>query len=67
MSNDNNIPHPNRLLKSDQAAAYLGISARKLWQLTQQKRIPSVKFDRVLRYDIADLEAFILQMKGANP
>lgn len=60
-------PHPKKLLKSDQAAAYLGISARKLWQLTHEKRIPAVKFDRVLRYDIADLDAFILKMKEVLP
>jgi len=55
-----------RLIKSNQAAAYLGICARKLWQLTDDKRIPSVKFDRVLRYDIADLDAFIASMKGES-
>ncbi len=59
-----NVTKTQKLIKSDQAAAYLGISTRKLWQLTQEKRIPAVKFDRVLRYDIADLDAFICRSKG---
>ena len=54
----------SRLLSTKEAAAYLAISERKLWQLTKDKRIPSVKIDRVVRYDIADLNSFITEMKG---
>lgn len=62
----NDIQQKNRLMKSSQAAAYLGISSRKLWQLTQQGRVPFVKFDRVLRYDRADLDTFINKMKTVS-
>ena len=54
----------NRLIKCRQAAQYLGISERKLWQLTKDQRVPAVKFDRVVRYDIADLDDFIARAKG---
>ncbi len=53
-----------RLLKSKDAAKYLGICARKLWDLTNEGRVPSVRFDRVVRYDVADLDTFIQEMKG---
>jgi excisionase family DNA binding protein len=54
-----------RLLTSRQAAARLAISERKLWNLSKEGRIPAVKFDRVVRYDVADLDVFIQAMKGA--
>ena len=52
-----------RLIKVRQAAQYLGISERKLWQLTKDRRVPAIKFDRVVRYDIADLDEFIAKAK----
>lgn len=54
-----------RLLTPKQAAARLAISERKLWSLAHEGRIPAVKFDRVVRYDVADLDGFIQTMKGA--
>jgi excisionase family DNA binding protein len=54
-----------RLLTSRQAAARLAISERKLWNLSKEGRIPAVKFDRVVRYDVADLDVFIQAMKEA--
>jgi excisionase family DNA binding protein len=53
-----------RLLKPKEAAAYLAISERKLWQLTSDNKVPAVKYDRVVRYDIVDLDAFISRAKG---
>lgn len=53
-----------QLLTPKQAAARLAISERKLWSLTHEGRIPAVKFDRVVRYDVADLNAFIQNVKG---
>ncbi|MCK5600473.1 helix-turn-helix domain-containing protein [Candidatus Pacearchaeota archaeon] len=59
-------PEPtSRLMTPKDAAAYLAISARKLWQLTKDGRLPCVKFDRVKRYDTADLDSFIAKCKGA--
>jgi predicted DNA-binding transcriptional regulator AlpA len=62
---DESINNQRRLLNARQAAAFLAISERKLWGLTQQGRIPAVKFDRVVRYDINDLNGFITAMKEA--
>ena len=56
----------SRLISSKEAAAYFAISERKLWQLTKDGRITAVKFDRVVRYDIADLDYFIEQAKGVR-
>lgn len=53
-----------RLIKCREAAAYLAISERKLWQLSKDSRIAAVRFDRVVRYDIADLDEFIAKAKG---
>ena len=61
---NNTSPPLKRLIKPRQGAQYLGISERKLWQLTKDGRIPAIKFDRVVRYDIADLDEFIAKAKG---
>ena len=58
-----NSPY-NRLMKCREAAAYLGICERKLWQLEKDGRIPSVRIDRAVRFDVADLDAFIQSAKG---
>ena len=59
---------PPRLVKPREAAAYLAISERTLWNLTQAGTIPAVKLARAVRYDIADLDAFIqaAKTKGAR-
>ena len=56
----------NRLIKCGEAAAYLGICERKLWQLEKNGRIQSVRIDRAVRFDIGDLDAFIRQAKGVK-
>jgi excisionase family DNA binding protein len=53
-----------RLVTVRQAAAYLAISERKLWSLKKENRLPAVKIDRSVRYDVADLDAFIAAAKG---
>ena len=60
-----NSPY-NRLIKCRQAAQYLGICERKLWELEKDGRIPSVRIDRAVRFDVADLDAFIQSMKGVK-
>lgn len=52
-----------KLLTIRQAAHRLAVSERKLWTLTKEGRIPAVKFDRIVRYDPRDLDAFIASMK----
>ncbi|MHC5180556.1 MAG: helix-turn-helix transcriptional regulator [Planctomycetota bacterium] len=54
----------SRLIKCRQAAAYLGICERKLWELEKNGRVPSVRIDRAVRFDITDLDAFIQQSKN---
>ena len=63
LKNNQTECNTQRLLTAKEAAIYLAISERKLWQLTKDKRLSSVKIDRVVRYDIADLESFIAEMK----
>ena len=54
----------NRLIRCREAAAYLGICERKLWELEKDGRIQSVRIDRAVRFDVADLDAFIRRAKG---
>ncbi|MHC4281147.1 MAG: helix-turn-helix domain-containing protein [Planctomycetota bacterium] len=53
----------SRLLKSKQAAEYLCISERKLWDLQKSQRIPVVRIGRSVRFDLDDLDAFIADAK----
>jgi excisionase family DNA binding protein len=47
------------LMKPREASAALGISERTLWDLTHQNVIPHVRIGRAVRYDPADLRAWI--------
>ena len=49
------------LLKAGQAAAVLGISERKLWELTNRGVIPCVRIGRSVRYSRRTLEAWIAE------
>ena len=61
-----NINNP-RLLRTKQAADYLAVCERKLWELTKQRRIPAVKIGcRCIRYDVSDLDGFIQAAKGVK-
>ena len=55
-----------RLVKPKDAAAYLAISERKLWDLSKTNTIAVVRLGRAVRYDKADLDAFIIQAKGGK-
>ena len=48
-----------RLLSSKEAANYLGISSRKLWELGNRGMLPIVRIDRAVRFDVKDLDAAI--------
>ncbi len=52
-----------RLMNSREAAAYLCICPRKLWELSKSGRIQTVRIDRAVRYDVADLDSFLEQQK----
>jgi excisionase family DNA binding protein len=48
-----------RLLTSPEAARCLAISERLLWSLTKRGELPCVRIGRAVRYDPADLRAWI--------
>ena len=54
----------SKLMTSKQAAEYLCISERKLWDLQKLQRIPVVRIDRSVRFDRVDLDVFIEQQKN---
>jgi len=51
------------LLTSIQAAKALSISARTLWQLKKEGKLPFVRIYRSVRYDPKDIAAFIENQK----
>ncbi len=53
-------------MKSRQAASYLAISERTLWNLQKDGKIKSVRMGRLIRFDPADLDDFIEQAKTAG-
>jgi excisionase family DNA binding protein len=68
--------HPNtqtqptapRLLSVKEAAAFMQVCERTLWGWTDRGELPAVRFGRVKRYVLADLEAFIARQKtGTTP
>jgi excisionase family DNA binding protein len=56
-----------RLLKPDEAAAVLAVSARTLWGLTKRGELPGVRVGTQWRYDLADLQAWIRGRKTGQP
>ncbi|HMO14420.1 MAG TPA: helix-turn-helix domain-containing protein [Pirellulaceae bacterium] len=52
------------LLRPREAAEWLKISERSLWSLTQSNEIPSVRIGRSVRYELADLIAFVESRKN---
>lgn len=46
------------LLRPREAAAWLGISERSLWSLTQRGDLTAVRIGRSVRYLLADLKAY---------
>jgi len=51
------------LWTSREAAKALAISERKLWGLTNDKLLPCVRIGRSVRYDPADIRAYIAAQK----
>lgn len=54
------------LLPPNDAAQTLSISPRTLWGLTQAGEIPCIRIGRAVRYDPADLRAWIDRRKNAT-
>jgi excisionase family DNA binding protein len=53
------------LLTEPQAAEFLSISPRKMWELGSSGEIPRVPIGKAVRYHLADLEAWIEKQKAA--
>ncbi len=53
------------LLSRREAATYLAISPRKLDQLTAEGHLPRIKIGSCVRFEQADLDAFIAAQKTA--
>jgi excisionase family DNA binding protein len=63
------LPQPSplaALLTSREAATILNVSARTLWTLTNEGDLPSVRVGHSVRYDPADLRAWIERRKTGN-
>ena len=58
--------HPERepLLNLREAAEWLRVSSRKVWQLTRDGSLPAIRIGRALRFSPADLEALTEKLKG---
>ena len=54
------------LLKPAEAAKALSMGARTLWSLTAGRQIPHVRIGKSVRYDPADLRAWIAEHKIAG-
>jgi excisionase family DNA binding protein len=61
------MPVEPLLLTARQAAAALTVSERTLWALTKCGAISCIRIGRAVRYDPADLQAFIASRKSAAP
>lgn len=51
------------LLSAEQVAELLGVSERYVWRLGRDGELPRVNVGRYVRFDPADLRAFIEQRK----
>lgn len=53
-------PRPEPLLlRPAEAARFLAISPRKLWELTNCREVPAIRIGRALRYPTEDLRAWV--------
>ncbi|MBL7074549.1 helix-turn-helix domain-containing protein [candidate division KSB1 bacterium] len=55
-----------RILGKEEAARLLGISTRKVLDLARAKRIPSFKIGKAVKFDIRDIEMWIVGLKESN-
>lgn len=55
------------LLRPKEAAAFLAISMRKLWELTNRGEVPSLRVGRSLRYSRPALRAWVDRQQRGRP
>ena len=51
------------LITREEAARLLTISERKLWELTNARKVPCIRFGRAVRYDAGDLREWVESQK----
>lgn len=59
MARSNCQPVAPRLLTTEQAAAYIGVSESKLRELVNLRRIHESRIDSCVRFDVRRLDRFI--------
>ncbi len=59
MTSQNAQTTPALALRPRDAAQALGVSPRKLWQMTKDGEIPSLKVGRTVLYPTAELQAWL--------
>ena len=52
------------LLRPAEAARFLAISPRKLWELTNCREVPAIRIGRALRYPTDELRAWVAERSG---
>lgn len=52
------------LLRPAEAARFLAISPRKLWELTNCREVPAIRIGRSLRYPTDELRAWVAGRSG---
>ena len=52
-------PTPPAILTRREAARFLSVSERQVWNLQNDGRLPHVRIGRSVRFRVSDLEAFI--------
>lgn len=55
------------LLTQPEAAAFLGMSERKFWEIVHEGEIPKLKVGRSVRFDVRDLIAYADRLKEQPP
>lgn len=52
------------LLRPAEAARFLAISPRKLWELTNTREVPAIRIGRSLRYPTEELRTWVAERRG---
>jgi excisionase family DNA binding protein len=55
------VAHVSKLIGVKEAAHYVGLSAHTVYTMVSQRRIPYVKVGRLVKFDSAQLDAWILK------
>ena len=51
------------LLRPAEAARFLAISPRKLWELTNCREVPAIRIGRSLRYPMEELRVWVAERR----